>query len=170
MPPVVWITGLPGSGKSTIAEALRKRHPEFVILRMDELRKVATPEPTYSDEERNILYRALVFMALKLHRLGHPVIIDATANRRAWRDLARKLIPEFIEVYLRCPVEVCRRREEDRKKLHGAPREIYKKGNRGWPVPGVKVPYEEPLHPEVIVDTQKTSVEDAVRMIEQLLG
>ncbi|HDY70131.1 MAG TPA: adenylyl-sulfate kinase, partial [Nitrospirae bacterium] len=45
---VVWITGLPGSGKSSIAEALKGRHPGFVILRMDEMRKIVTPEPTYN--------------------------------------------------------------------------------------------------------------------------
>ncbi|MEW6215371.1 MAG: adenylyl-sulfate kinase, partial [Nitrospirota bacterium] len=103
----IWITGLPGSGKSTVADAFKKAHPKFIVLRMDELRKVVTPEPTYSDYEREIVYRSLVYLAKKLTELGQDVIIDATGNLRRWRELARGLIPRYAEVYLRCPVELC---------------------------------------------------------------
>ncbi len=154
---VVWITGLPGSGKSTVALALKERVPDAVILRMDDLRKVVTPEPNYSDTEREYIYRALVFMAKTLYELGHNVIIDATGNRKSWRELARNLIPEFFEVYLKCPIELCIKREETRVDTHTAPREIYEKGKKGWPVPGVKVPYEEPTNAEIIIDTEKES-------------
>lgn len=162
----LWITGLPGSGKSTIAEALKNTHPEFIILRMDELRKVVTPEPTYSDPEREIVYRALVFLAKKLTDLGHHVVIDATGNLRRWRDLARGIIPKYIEVYLRCPIELCMKRENQRLERREAPKDIYKKGAEGWPVPGMVVPYEEPLNPEIVVDTDKTSIEDSIAKIE----
>jgi adenylylsulfate kinase len=163
----LWITGLPGSGKSTVADAFKKAHPEFIVLRMDELRKVVTPEPTYSDLEREIVYRALVFLAKKLTEIGHPVIIDATGNLRRWRDLARGLIPKFREVYIRCPLELCVERERKRLERHGAPKDIYKKGAGGSPVPGIVVPYEEPLNPEIIIDADKTSPEDSVARIEQ---
>lgn len=162
----LWITGLPGSGKSTIAEALKNTHPEFIILRMDELRKVVTPEPTYSDPEREIVYRSLVFLAKKLTDLGHHVVIDATGNLRRWRDLARGIIPKYIEVYLRCPIELCMKRENQRLERREAPKDIYKKGAEGWPVPGMVVPYEEPLNPEIVVDTDKTSIEDSIAKIE----
>ncbi len=162
----LWITGLPGSGKSTIAEALKNTHPEFIILRMDELRKVVTPEPTYSDPEREIVYRALVFLAKKLTDLGHHVVIDATGNLRRWRDLARGIIPKYIEVYLRCPIELCMKRENQRLERREAPKDIYKKGAEGWPVPGMVVPYEEPLNPEIVVETDKTSIEDSIAKIE----
>jgi adenylylsulfate kinase len=161
----IWITGLPGSGKSTVADALKRAHPEFIILRMDELRKTVTPEPTYSDSEREIVYRALVYLAEKITEIGHHVLIDATGNLRRWRELARRLIPRFIEIYLRCPVEVCMKRERKRLERYEAPKDIYKKGAEGWPVPGMVVPYEEPLNPEIIIDTDKISIEDSLAKI-----
>lgn len=167
---VIWLTGLPGSGKSTVADAFLKRHPEWILLRMDELRRFITPEPTYSEEERELLYRAIVYMAREFYRKGISVVIDATANRRRWRDLARQEIKDFIEVYLKCPLEVCVERESKRKEFHGAPKDIYEKGKAGWPVPGVTVPYEEPLNPEIIIDTEKITPEEAVGEIELKIG
>lgn len=161
----IWITGLPGSGKSTVADALKKVYPEFIILRMDELRKIVTPEPTYSDSEREIVYRSLVYLAKRLTELGHNIIIDATGNLRRWRELARQLIPGYIEVYLRCPIEWCIEREKHRLEAHEAPKDIYKKGAAGWPVPGIVVPYEEPMDPEIVMDTDKISVEDIIARI-----
>src|SRR5512135_2347579 len=109
-----WVTGLPGSGKTTLALMAKKEIPGLVVLHMDEMRRVVTPKPTYSDVEREHLYRGLVYAALVLTREGHDVVIDATANRRSWRDLARELIPAFHEVYIKCPLEVCREREKVR--------------------------------------------------------
>ncbi|MGB9715895.1 MAG: adenylyl-sulfate kinase [Thermodesulfovibrionales bacterium] len=162
----LWITGLPGSGKSTIADALKKTFPDFIILRMDELREIVTPEPTYSDSEREIVYRALVYIALKLTEFDHNVIIDATGNLRRWRELARKLIPKYIEIYLKCPIETCMVREKERKERRSAPADIYKKGAEGWPVPGIVVPYEEPINPEIIIETDKTSLKESIAKIE----
>jgi adenylylsulfate kinase len=161
----LWITGLPGSGKSTIADAIKARHPDFVILRMDELRKTVTPKPAYSDAERDIVYRSLVFLAKKLTDLGHDVIIDATGNMRKWRTLAREMIPHYTEIYLRCPLEACIHREGKRQKTRGAPRKIYKKGEKGWPVPGINVPYEEPLKPDIIIDTDQVTAREAAELI-----
>ncbi|MDH5202153.1 MAG: adenylyl-sulfate kinase [Nitrospirota bacterium] len=163
----IWITGLPGSGKSTVADALKIARSESIILRMDELRKIVTPEPTYSDAEREIVYRTLVYVAKILTENGHDVIIDATGNLRRWRELARKLIPKYMEIYLRCPIELCREREKQRIETHGAPKDIYKKGAEGWPVPGAVAPYEEPLNPEIIIDMDKTSLKDITEIIKK---
>ena len=165
----IWITGLPGSGKSTVTDELKKTHPEFIILRMDELRKVVTPEPTYSDPERDLVYRALVYLAKVLTELGHNVIIDATGNLRRWRELARQLMPRYTEAYLRCSIDLCIEREKQRLETHEAPKDIYKKGAEGWPVPGVVAPYEEPLNPEIVIDTDKTLVEETIAIIERAI-
>lgn len=170
MTPVIWITGLPGSGKSTIAEGLKELFPEMVLLRMDDMRKVVTPEPTYSETERDLVYRSLVYTAKLLSDLGHPVIIDATGNMRRWRELARALIPGFAEVYLSCPLELCAGREAGRRVTHGAPKEIYKKGRKGWPVPGLTAPYEEPLNPEVIIETSVIPVRAAVLAVSSFIS
>jgi adenylylsulfate kinase len=133
---------------------------------MDEMRKIVTPKPAYSDAEREIIYRSLVFLAKKMTELGHHVIIDATGNLRRWRNLAREIIPKYTEVYLRCPLKLCMERETKRSKRFMAPKDIYKKGAEGSPVPGMVAPYEEPLNPEVIVDTDKLSLEGSIEKIE----
>jgi adenylylsulfate kinase len=98
------------------------------------------------------------------------VIIDATGNLRKWRDMARQLIPRYGEVYLMCPVELCMQRERERLQTHGAPRDIYKKGETGWPVPGISAPYEEPLNPELLIEADRTSIPEAVLKVEVLIG
>jgi adenylylsulfate kinase len=166
---VLWITGLPGSGKSTVADGIKGHFPDFVILRMDELRKIVTPKPTYSEDEREMVYRTIVYTAKTLSGLNHNVIIDATGNMRRWRELARQLIPNFAEIYLKCPMDVCMQRESSRRKTRGAPKGIYKRGRAGWPVPGVQVPYEEPLNPEVTIETDKASVQEALSDIKRFI-
>lgn len=167
---VIWITGLPGSGKSLAADGVKKRFPDFVVIRMDEMRKFVTPAPTYSEQERELVYRALVYTTKTLAGLGHDVIIDATGNLRRWRELARELIPGFMEIYLKCPVAVCRKREALRKDTRGAPRDIYLRGKAGQPVPGVSVPYEKPLNPELTIETGRTSPEEAAALIYDFIA
>jgi len=166
---VVWITGRPGSGKSTISLALKERLPDIVILRSDELRKFLTPEPTYTEEEREFVYRSLIYTAKSIYDLGHNVVIDATGNRRKWRDLARETIPCFYEVYVKCSEDVCIKREKTRRDTHSAPEGIYEKALHGAPVPGINVPYEEPLNPDLIIDSERESPEQAVKKIIKML-
>ncbi|MEM2102415.1 MAG: adenylyl-sulfate kinase [Candidatus Bathyarchaeia archaeon] len=167
----VWITGLPGSGKSTVANLLLEEllaiNVYAQLVSIDMLRRDVTPKPTYSEEERDIVYAALVFSAKLLTDNGVNVIIDATGNRRRYRNQARSQIERFIEVYLRCPLEVCMQRESKRKNTHFAPEQIYRKGLTGksQTVPGVNVPYEEPTNPEIIIDTDKLSPKDSVQKI-----
>ena len=161
----IWITGLPGCGKSIITEEIKRRCPEFVILRMDEMRRIATPSPTYSEQERGLLYRSIVYTAQIVSRLGHDVIIDATGNLRKWRELARGTIPDFMEIYLSCPFEICRDREASRISRHAAPADIYMRASKENPVPGATAPYEPPIAPELTIDTAILSIDEAADAI-----
>ena len=168
----IWITGLPGSGKSLLArraaQALAALNERVVVLELDEIRKTLTPAPTYSDAERDLVYRPLVYVAVELTEAGVPVIVDATAHRRAWRDLARASIRRFAEVQLVCPLEVCREREGRRTGSH-APRGIYARaGAPGATVPGVDVPYEPAFAPELTLDTATEEPEAAAARIVAL--
>jgi adenylylsulfate kinase len=168
----IWITGLPGSGKSVLARAtadrLRALGVPVKVLELDQVRKIITPTPQYTDAERDIVYRALGHMAVLLTEAGVPVLIDATAHRRVWRDIVRAAIPRFAEVQLVCPLDVCQARERSRTESH-APRDIYARAGRpGAMVPGVDVSYEPALAPELVVDTVAEAVPDAVARIVAL--
>lgn len=163
---------MPGSGKSTIAhllaEKLKSLGIHVYVLSSDSLRKVVTPNPKYTEEERDIVYNTLVYIARILTGNGVNVIIDATGNRRKYRDRARREIPKFIEAYIRCPLEVCIERESKRgADVYGAPTSIYAKAFAGESktVPGLGAPYEEPLNPEVTVDSDKLNPDECTEKI-----
>jgi len=148
----VWLTGLPASGKSTVARALAAelggRGIRAAVLESDALRREITPNAKYGEAERDAFYATLAYLARVLVLHGVPVIVDATANRRAYRDRARKAIHRFLEVHVRCPLAVCQARD---------PKGIYRRGAAGTAqnVPGVSAPYEPPLTPEVVVDGER---------------
>jgi adenylylsulfate kinase len=162
----IWLTGLPASGKSTIVAALIPQLQSLgrpvEVLESDAVRLVLTPTPTYSREERDLFYRALAFMGARLVAHGVTVIFDATANRRAYRDFARSLIPNFIEVAVECPLELAMQRDY---------KGTYQRGRRGESstVPGLQEPYEAPLNPEVRVDTTKVKADEAAERIMTLV-
>jgi adenylylsulfate kinase len=165
----VWVTGLPGSGKSTVAriaaDELRNDGIRVRVLELDAVRKVITPEPTYSQEEREMAYAALAYMAKVLTEEGINVIIDATGNLRKYREKAKLLIKDYGEIYVSCPIDVCMAREASRKQ-GAAPKDIYTKGLTGKSatVPGINVPYEMPLDPIAVIDTKETTPSQAGKM------
>jgi adenylylsulfate kinase len=162
----IWLTGLPASGKSTIVAALRPQLEGLgyvvEVLESDAVRRILTPAPTYSHEERDLFYRALAFMGARLVAHGVTVIFDATANRRAYRDFARSLIPQFIEVAVECPLELCMQRDY---------KGTYQRGQRGesTTVPGSQDPYEAPLNPELTIDATTTSASEAAGKVLALV-
>jgi adenylylsulfate kinase len=171
----VWVTGLPGSGKSVVSEALikllDKKGIRAQLLSSDSLRKVLTPKPTYSLDERDVVYATLVYVTELLVRNGVNVVIDATGNLRRYRDNVRKRISRFVEAYLECPLDVCMEREARRKRTYQAPKRIYSKAKEGKAstVPGVGQPYEPPSHPEVKVDASKcTPQKCALKIFEAI--
>jgi adenylylsulfate kinase len=162
----VWLTGLPASGKSSIAAALKSKLEALglpvEVLESDVLRRTLTPAPTYSHEERDLFYRALAVMGSRLVAQGVTVLFDATANKRAYRDLARELIPNFMEVAVECPLETCMERDQ---------KGTYRKGRAGESatVPGLQEPYEPPLEPAIRIDTTRIASEPAADLILALL-
>jgi len=148
----VWLTGLPASGKSTVARALAAelggKGIRAAILESDAIRREIAPNAGYYDAERDAFYATLAYLARALVLHGVPVIVDATANRRTYRDRARDAIPGFLEVHVRCPLAVCQARD---------PKGIYRRGAEGTAknVPGLSAPYEPPLLPEVVVDGER---------------
>lgn len=163
----IWITGLPASGKSTITAALKKQLADKgldpAVLESDVLRKVFAGDQTdvpYAPEGREAFYRQMVFVGCLLVEHGVPVIFDATANRRAYRDRARREIARFIEVFVDVPLEVCMARD---------PKGIYRSALSGQAsnVPGLQDPYEPPEAPEVVVNGENPEA-DARRIIEIL--
>lgn len=158
----IWLTGLPASGKSAIAVALKPRLEALglsvEVLESDAVRRTLTPTPTYSQWERDLFYRALAFVGARLVSHGVTVIFDATANLRVYRDFARSLIPRFIEVSVECPLATCIKRDY---------KGTYQRGQRGESstVPGLQDPYEGPVNPEVRIDTTKVKAGEAAEMI-----
>jgi len=148
----VWLTGLPASGKSTVARALAAKLDgkgiRAAVLESDAVRREIAPDAGYGEKERDAFYGTLAYLARALVLHGVPVIVDATANRRTYRDRARETIPRFLEVHVCCPLAVCRARD---------PKGIYRRGADGTAqnVPGISAPYEPPLLPEVVVDGER---------------
>jgi adenylylsulfate kinase len=161
----VWITGLPASGKSTIAAALKAqlaaRGLDVAVLESDVLRQIFGGDRPYASEGRDAFYRQMVFVGWLLVEHGVPVIFDATANRRVYRNRARRQIGRFLEVYLDVPLATCLARD---------PKGIYRSAAAGEAanVPGLQDPYEPPEAPDVVVYGANPE-NDAHQIIEKLL-
>jgi adenylylsulfate kinase len=158
----VWVTGLPASGKSTLVTSLKAqladRGIDVAVLESDVLRQVLTVRPHYDEQEREAFYRQMVYIGKLLTQHGVPVIFDATANRRRYRDAAREQIPRFMEVYVECPLDICVARD---------PKGIYRKARAGEAdtVPGLQSAYEPPEKPELVVDGVRELPETAARRL-----
>lgn len=181
---VIWLTGCPGSGKTSVARELcALLDGDYELLRLDEFRKKIVPEPNYTEDEREIIYNAVGVMAAFLAKHNINVIVDATAHRKKWRDRARNHIDDFYEVYIKCPLDICMERESQRVD-NLIVSEMYKKAikrkeklDKGEPVEksevgeviGVDVPYEEPETPELVIESDKVTPEEGALQIYDML-
>jgi len=162
----VWLTGLSGAGKTTIARALeaelRRRGCRVEVLDGDEVRQHLSQGLGFSKEDRDTNIRRIGYVARLLSRNGVAVITSAISPYREVRDEVRREIGDFVEVYVKCPLEVLARRD-----VKG----LYARALRGE-IPnftGVSDPYEEPLHPEVTVETDRETVEESVGKVLRFL-
>jgi adenylylsulfate kinase len=158
----LWLTGLSGSGKSAVAGELLKmlhdRSARVAVLESDVMRTQLTPFPRYDEAEREFFYRALADFAAYLAK-EVAVIVDATANRRAYRDRARETVARFAEIYVSTPLEVCAAR--DTKGFY--------KSKSVKTLPGVQVPYEAPLAPELVISGAKGTPAEGAAEVMALL-
>ncbi len=158
----IWFTGLSGSGKSTQAEQLREvlvgrgRHVE--LLDSGKIRRALNRSLGFTRSDIEINLRRLGYECELLNRNGVVAIVSAISPYRDVRDAIRGDIGRFVEVYCRCPLEVLARRDTH---------ELYARAQRGEikNVAGMDAPYEEPIKPEVVAETDRETPEACVARI-----
>jgi adenylylsulfate kinase len=158
----IWLTGLSGAGKSTIAEQvathLRRRELAVEILDGDALRQTLCADLGFSKEDRDTNIRRLGFVADMLTRNGVIVVVAAISPYAAARAEVRQQIGRFLEVYVRCPLDVLVERDTKgmyQRALHGDIDHFT----------GVSDPYEEPPRPDVVVDTNTETINESVARV-----
>ncbi len=163
----LWLTGLSGAGKSTLATAvgheLRRRGVRVEVLDGDEVRQNLSKGLGFTREDRDTNIRRIGYVAKLLTRNGVVVITAAISPYRAVRDEVRREIGAFVEVYVKASLDECVRRDT---------KGLYRRALAGE-IPqftGVSDPYEEPLRPELVIDTEREVVrESAARVIDRLV-
>lgn len=165
--PAIWITGIPASGKSTIANLLKdhfqKENYPVIILDGDEVRKTLSKDLGFSPEDRKEHNRRVIEVAKLLVKNKIAVIIPLISPYRETRDTARKEIPGFVEVYTKASLDICIKRD---------PKGLYKKAKEGkiTNMTGLQSPYEEPINPELILDTEQHSPQECLALIIEKLS
>ena len=164
----IWLTGLSGSGKSTIAveieHALIENKHQAYILDGDNIRHGLNKNLGFSPEDRTENIRRIGEVA-KLFTDANIITITAFISPyRQDRDNVRKLLKdgEFVEVYIKCPIDVCEPRDTKKKKKKARTGEVKE-------FTGISAPYEEPLNPELTIDTSTMTVDESTRAIVQYL-
>lgn len=166
---VVWLTGLPGSGKTTIAAStatrLRDMGYRVEVLDGDWVRKTINPDAGYTREERRRHLLRVAWIARLLARNGVIVLCSFVSPYRSVRAEIRRIIEEevpFIEAYVKCPLEECIKRD---------PKGLYKKALRGEikHFTGISDPYEPPENPDIVLDTVNNGVEENTEKLLSLI-
>jgi len=165
---ILWFTGLSGSGKSTIAHALEEklyqRGIHTYILDGDNIRKGLNKDLGFSPEDRKENIRRLGEVAKLFVDAGLIVMVAAISPYKSDRNFVRNLVEpgEFVEIYVKCPLEICEARD---------PKGLYKKARQGIikNFTGINAPYEEPENPEIVIESDKESIEEAVNKILRFL-
>ena len=158
----IWFTGLSGSGKTTISQAIQAKlqaaGAKFEVLDGDIVRTNLTKGLGFSKEDRDENVRRIGFVSHLLTRNGVIVLVSAISPYRDIRDQVRARIGDFVEVYAKAPVEVCEQRD-----VKG----LYKKARSGEikNFTGISDPYEEPLNAEVVCETDNETLDESVNKV-----
>ena len=164
VPFVLWMTGLPCSGKTTIAKRLQELNPTFAVLDGDELREWLSPKD-FSRDARNEHNRRVAHLAKLLLKHNVSVLVSLISPFKENREDARKVIGDykFIEAYIKCSPSVCEERD-----VKG----MYKKArlNEIKNFTGVNDDYETPDKPDLTVNTETNSLDECVDQIAEHLG
>jgi adenylylsulfate kinase len=165
---VVWIEGLPAAGKTSLARGLAERlrglGRRVEILDGDEVRQMFSPELGYSRKDREVHARRVSYVARMLARNDVAVLVAMITPYETSRQAARSGVGcPFFEVWLRCPIEVCRTR--DTKGLYERSRT-----GRVAKLTGVDDPFEEPLNPDLVIDTAHLDADGTVHRALEFLG
>ena len=161
---ILWMTGLPCSGKTTILRKLQERVPNLAMLDGDELREWLSPKD-FSKAGRDEHNAKVAHLARLLHRHKVPVGVSLVSPYRENRAGARRIADtggQFLEVYVKCALETCEERD-----VKG----MYKKARAGQikNFTGLDDPYEAPENPDITVDTASETLEQSVSKIEESL-
>jgi adenylylsulfate kinase len=165
---VIWLTGLSGSGKSTLANEveclLYKRGLRTYLLDGDNIRLGLNKDLGFLPQDRKENIRRIAEVARLFVDAGVICVTAFISPYKEEREMARSLFEsdEFIEIYVKCPVEVCEVRD---------PKGLYKKARNGeiQEFTGISAPYEEPISPEITIESDKSSIIDSSHLIVQYL-
>lgn len=159
---IIWLTGLSGAGKTTIAKGLerelRERSCLVEVLDGDVVRANLSKGLGFSREDRELHIRRLGFVANMLSRNNVVAIVAAISPYQGARDELRRTTENFIEIYVNAPLEVCESR--DVKGLYAMAR-----AGEIRAFTGIDDPYEEPLNPDIVCYTSKESVEESIAKV-----
>jgi adenylyl-sulfate kinase len=164
----IWLTGLPASGKSTLARRvaalLESRGRNAEILDGEEARARLSPRLGFSREDRRLHAGRLAAEARRIGEQGRIAVVAAVSPYREARQAAREAVGgTFLEVYVRCPLEVCKRRD---------PKGLYRRAAAGElrQVTGVDDPYEPPDPPDLVIDTDRILPEEGATLVLSALA
>ncbi|MDY6786939.1 MAG: adenylyl-sulfate kinase [candidate division WOR-3 bacterium] len=161
---VVWFTGLSGSGKSTLAVAVEKALHESGLLTFrldgDNIRHGLNSDLGFSSQDRDENIRRVSEVAALMADAGIITLASFISPFKKARDYARTRVPEgrFIEVYVKASLDICRQRD---------PKGLYTKAENGEieEFTGISSPYEEPLSPEIVIDTENMTIDEGAELI-----
>jgi len=157
---IIWMTGLPCSGKTTIAKKLLEHIPNLAILDGDEMRELLSPNEDFSRSGIINHNKKVANIAKLLLEHDVSVCVSKISPFIENRDDARQILKDhnFLEVYVKCSIDSCEKRDV---------RGMYKKARSGKMSNfiGIHVTYEPPINPELVVDTENSTIDDSVQKI-----